>query len=129
MFRGHQGVESFWREFWSAFETVEIEIHELMPVGRSVVVPNTAHMRGREGIEVVANSTFVFTVENGLQTRVDAPRASGGPRRRRAVEVGDVEENVDALRRSTKAFNDGDLDRALELWDPDAVLRAAWEPT
>ena len=71
VFRGHQGVESFWKEFWSAFETVEIEIHELMPVGRCVVVPNTAHMRGREGIEVVANSTFVFTVENGLQTRVE----------------------------------------------------------
>ena len=41
-----------------------------MQVGRCVVVPNTAHMRGRDGIEVVARSTFVFTVENGLQTRI-----------------------------------------------------------
>jgi ketosteroid isomerase-like protein len=31
------------------------------------------------------------------------------------------EENVDSLRRSSQAFNAGDLDRALELWDPDAV--------
>jgi ketosteroid isomerase-like protein len=31
------------------------------------------------------------------------------------------EENVDALRRSNRAFNDGDLDQALELWDPQAV--------
>ena len=31
------------------------------------------------------------------------------------------QENVDALRRSNRAFNDGDLDQALELWDPQAV--------
>jgi ketosteroid isomerase-like protein len=31
------------------------------------------------------------------------------------------EENLDALRRSNQAFNDGELDRALELWDPEAV--------
>src|SRR5262245_25556904 len=33
------------------------------------------------------------------------------------------QENVDALRRSNRAFNDGELDRALELWDPEAVYR------
>ena len=70
VYRGHQGVETFWNEFWAAFGTVEIEVHESMQVGRCVVVPNTAHMRGRDGIEVAARSTFVFTVENGLQTRV-----------------------------------------------------------
>jgi ketosteroid isomerase-like protein len=31
------------------------------------------------------------------------------------------QENVEELRRSNKAFNDGDLDRALELWDPQVV--------
>jgi ketosteroid isomerase-like protein len=71
IYRGHQGLESFWNEFWSAFQTVEIEIHEPTQIDRCVVVPNTAHMRGRDGIEVVARSTFVFTVENGLQTRVE----------------------------------------------------------
>jgi ketosteroid isomerase-like protein len=34
------------------------------------VVPNTAYRRGREGIEVIARSTFVFTVENGQITRL-----------------------------------------------------------
>jgi ketosteroid isomerase-like protein len=70
VYRGHQGLKTFYEEFWSTFETVEIEIHELREVGRCVVVPNTAHVRGRDGIEVVARSTFVFTVENGLQTRL-----------------------------------------------------------
>jgi len=31
------------------------------------------------------------------------------------------QENLDALRRSNQAFNAGDLDRALDLWDPQAV--------
>jgi hypothetical protein len=34
-----------------------------------VVAPNTAHLRGREGIEVVARCTLLFTVENGQITR------------------------------------------------------------
>jgi ketosteroid isomerase-like protein len=70
VYRGHHGLESFWNEFWSTFETVEIEVHEPIQMGRRVMVPNAAHMRGRDGIEVVARSTFVVTVENGLQTRL-----------------------------------------------------------
>jgi ketosteroid isomerase-like protein len=31
------------------------------------------------------------------------------------------QENIDALQRSNQALNAGDLDRALELWDPQAV--------
>ena len=36
--------------------------------GSEVVVWNTAHMRGREGIEVSARTALVFTVENGQVT-------------------------------------------------------------
>ena len=31
---------------------------------------NTAHMRGREGVEVAARSTSVYTIENGLISRL-----------------------------------------------------------
>jgi hypothetical protein len=34
------------------------------------VVPNAAHLWGREGIEVIARATLVFTVENGQITRL-----------------------------------------------------------
>ena len=68
-YRGHGELKVFWDEFWSTFEDVQIEIHDLTEVGSEVVVANTAHMRGREGIEVIARSTFVFTVENGQITR------------------------------------------------------------
>ena len=65
VYRGHREQEAFWDAFWSTFEDVQVEYHGFTEVGSEVVVPNTAHIRGRQGIEVVARSTFVFTVENG----------------------------------------------------------------
>ena len=44
-------------------------MHGFTEVGSEVVASNTAHVRGREGIEVVARSTFTWTVENGQITR------------------------------------------------------------
>ncbi len=70
VYRGHGGFKTFWGEFWSTFEDVQVEMHGLTEVGSAVVVPNTAHMRGRQGIEVIARSAFVFTVENGQITRL-----------------------------------------------------------
>ena len=84
VYRGDGELEVFWDAFWSTFEDVRVEIHSFTEVGSEVVVPNTAHVRGRDGIEVVARSTFVFTVENGqitrlrlFQERAEALEASG----------------------------------------------------
>ena len=70
VYRGHGELEVFWDAFWSTFEEVQVEMHGFTEVGSEVVVPNTAHVRGRQGIEVIARSTFVFTVENGQITRL-----------------------------------------------------------
>ncbi len=71
VYRGHGELEAFWDEFWSTFEDVQLETpHGFTEAGSKVVVSNTAHMRGREGIEVAAKSTFVYTVENGQITRL-----------------------------------------------------------
>ncbi len=69
VYRGGE-IKAVSSEFWSTFETVELETHGFRQVGSHVVVPNTAHLRGREGIEVIARSTFVYTVENGQITRL-----------------------------------------------------------
>jgi ketosteroid isomerase-like protein len=68
VYRGRDGIETFWDFFWSAFTDVQIEAHSLTEAGSEVVVWNTAHMRGREGIEVSARTGLVFTVENGQIT-------------------------------------------------------------
>jgi ketosteroid isomerase-like protein len=70
VYRGHGELEVFWDAFWSIFEDVQLEMHGFTEVGSEVVVPNTAHLRGRQGIEVVARSTFLFTVESGRITRL-----------------------------------------------------------
>jgi ketosteroid isomerase-like protein len=70
VYRGEGELEVFWHAFWSTFEDVQVEMHRFTEVGSEVVVPNTAHVRGRQGIEVIARSTFVFTVEDGRITRL-----------------------------------------------------------
>jgi ketosteroid isomerase-like protein len=69
VYRGRGEIETFWNEFFSTFEEIRIQTHGIRDAGSEVVVPNTAKFRGREGIEVGARSTFVFTVEDGKTTR------------------------------------------------------------
>jgi ketosteroid isomerase-like protein len=70
VYRGRGELERFWNEFWSTFENVQVEAHAFTDAGSKVVFPNTAHVRGRDGIEMVARSTFLFTVEGGQITRL-----------------------------------------------------------
>ena len=49
---------------------VEVELSDFTETGPYVVASNTARLRGRDGIEVIARSTFVYTVENGQITRL-----------------------------------------------------------
>jgi ketosteroid isomerase-like protein len=86
VYRGHAELERFWGEFWSTFETVELKTQGFIQAGADVVIPNSAHLRGREGIEVVARSSFVYRVERGQITRLrmfqelaDALDAAGFP--------------------------------------------------
>jgi SnoaL-like domain len=54
VYRGRDGIETFWDVFWSTFEDVQVETHGFTKAGSEVVVPITVHMRGREGIEVIS---------------------------------------------------------------------------
>jgi hypothetical protein len=49
---------------------VDLELHGFRQTRPYVVASNTAHTRGRDGIEVIARSTFVYTIENRLITRL-----------------------------------------------------------
>ena len=69
----YQGVDEvlrFYRNFFETFEKSEIEPFDFIESGNSVVVPNTAHMRGRDGIEITARSAFVFEIRGGRVTRI-----------------------------------------------------------
>ena len=68
VYRGRRGLQAFWDVFWSTFEDVQLETHDVTEAGSEVVVWNTAHMRGRDGIEVSARTALVFSVEQGQIT-------------------------------------------------------------
>jgi ketosteroid isomerase-like protein len=70
IYRGQGELTAFWKEFFSTFAENQLETYGFTGAGSSVVVTNTAHLRGREEIRVSARSTFVFTVENGRIARI-----------------------------------------------------------
>ena len=70
VYRGRIEREAFWNEFWSTFEASEVELSNFRQRGPYVVASHTAQMRGRDGVEVTARSTVVYTFENGLITRL-----------------------------------------------------------
>ena len=57
-------------EFAGNWESVRAEPHEFIEVGDHVVVPNTGHLVGRDGIEVEARVTFTWTIRDGAIERV-----------------------------------------------------------
>ena len=60
VYRGRGERETLWNEFFFTFEEAQIKTPQgFTDAGSEVVVSNTTHFRGREGIEVSASSTWV----------------------------------------------------------------------
>jgi len=70
IYKGREEVIDFYRNFLETFEEVHIEPDRFIESGDSVVVPNSAQIRGRDGIETVARSALVFEVRSGLIARI-----------------------------------------------------------
>ena len=70
VYRGFDEALRFYEGYFEAFQEVVIEVDRFIDVGELVVVPNVSHQRGRDGIEVSARATFVFTVRNRRITHI-----------------------------------------------------------
>lgn len=84
IYSGHDESRKLFDEYQDAFEEFWIEPEELISAGPHVVVPNTSHFRSRDGLEVIARGTLVFTVGEGkivavrlFQDRGEALLAAG----------------------------------------------------
>jgi ketosteroid isomerase-like protein len=71
-------------DFAANWESVQLEPNEFIEAGDFVVVPQTTRARGRDGIELVARPTLVWTIRDGAieqvclyQERQDAIEAVG----------------------------------------------------
>src|SRR3954469_1325994 len=66
--RGVYGFDQLRRvagEFRETWESARMEPREFVEAGDLVVVHSTVHVKGRDGIEVVARAAFVVTIRNG----------------------------------------------------------------
>ena len=64
VYRGRDAVIAFFEEYLDAFEEILIEAADFIDAGAAVVVPNVSRSRGRDGIEVLARATFVYTIRD-----------------------------------------------------------------
>jgi ketosteroid isomerase-like protein len=71
-YRGHEGVRRYFGSFGEAMEGVYFEPLEFTAVGDQVLVDTKLHARGRAtGIETVQRAFLVWTLREGLITRVE----------------------------------------------------------
>ena len=70
VYRGFDEVVRFYGEYYDVFQSTVIEPERIIEQGDVVVVPNIAYQRGRDGIEVNARSTLVFTLSDRRIARV-----------------------------------------------------------
>ena len=52
------------------FEVHEFEAHDFIEIGEHVVVPVTTRIRGRDGIEVTADTASLYTVRGDRVARI-----------------------------------------------------------
>jgi ketosteroid isomerase-like protein len=67
---GLDQVQPLLAEFAGHWEAVWIEPHEFIEAGDLLVVPQTTHGKGRDGVEVVSRPTLVWTIRDGAIERV-----------------------------------------------------------
>jgi ketosteroid isomerase-like protein len=70
VYRGVDEALRFYEGYFEAFEEIVLAPDRFIDAGESVVVPNVAHQKGRDGIGVSARSTLVFTIRNRKLIRV-----------------------------------------------------------
>ena len=64
VYRGPAEVHRFWERMTGIWESVHVDIGDLRAIGEIIVVPRTFRARGRDGIEVTAQSTWLVTFED-----------------------------------------------------------------
>lgn len=63
-------IRPYLEDFAATFQSHRLEADEFIEADDLVVVPNTAHITGRGGIVASARTAFVFTLRNGVTTRM-----------------------------------------------------------
>ena len=68
VYRGREAALRFAEEL-QVWESARIEPSNFIDAGDDVLVPHVVHLRGRDGIEVDVQATYVYTMRDGLCVR------------------------------------------------------------
>lgn len=67
---GLDEVKDFWAAFAAQWESVRVEVDRLIDTADYVVMPHTLRVRGRDGIEVEARTTWLVATRDGKIERI-----------------------------------------------------------
>jgi ketosteroid isomerase-like protein len=71
VYHGHDGIRTFFREWYDAWATIEPEVEELIDAGDHVISVETTRGRGKtSGVEVDVRQYGVWTIHAGKIVRV-----------------------------------------------------------
>jgi ketosteroid isomerase-like protein len=70
VYRGWDEADAFYENWFDTFEQIKVEPERFIEAGDLVLVPNTAVIRGRDGIETVARSCLTFELRDGHIARI-----------------------------------------------------------
>jgi len=71
VYRGHEGLRAFFREWQDAWENVTPDLEELVDAGEHVIAIETTRGRGRlSGVPVTLAHHSVWTIRSGKVVRV-----------------------------------------------------------
>jgi ketosteroid isomerase-like protein len=85
VFRGHDEIRGFWRQFLDTFDELRFELDEVVEVEEGVLIAdNVGYVQGREGIAAQARSAWLIATAGGqitsltmYQTKQEALEAIG----------------------------------------------------
>ena len=63
-------MRRYFDEFVEPWEALRLEVDEFIEAGEHVVMPNTLHAQGRDGIEVQARAAWVWTIRDRSVERI-----------------------------------------------------------
>jgi len=76
-YHGHEGLRSYFREWYGAWDTITWEVHEVIDAGEQVVLVETERGRGKaSGAAVEMHMTGIWTIRSGKVVRVEWLEAS-----------------------------------------------------
>jgi ketosteroid isomerase-like protein len=72
VYHGHEGYKQFWKDFRAMWEEIELVPERLVDHGERVVVFGRFKGRGREGVTMEREMGMIFTIRDGLATRIES---------------------------------------------------------